>query len=861
MTVKPPKPAEPLLNSPAEARWVNCLRWLALAIFIALPVFAYFFQTIAGRVVWTMVVAALPLFIVLVGYHRWRRICPLAFFAQIPVRWRRPGTRRASAWLEANYYLVAFGVFFFSLWMRLIATNGDGKAITVFFISLALVAFIFGALFTGKTWCNHFCPVSFIEKIYTEPQGLRETENSQCEKCSACKKFCPDISEENGYWKEISSRSKQMVYFAFPGIVFGFYFYYYLQAGTWDYYFGGSWTNQPGIIYGAFLPGYDRSTAGFFFLPTVPRALASILTLALCALTSLLLFTLLERVIGYWLSRRDAETDSTRVRHVMFSIAAFTAFITFYSFAGQPSLRKIHFVPASHLVLIAVILTATLFLVARLRRTAKDFAEETLARNIVKRWQWTDIRPPKDLHEAFVLHTIRSRESAKESTQVLEVYKDAVREALSDGFVTREAVRALENLRNQLRIKKSDHEKIMTSLAAEERAILSDPSKLLTAEKRLQLETYSHALRKYFEVVINAEARPDDKLLIRLRAEYGVTKDEHAAVLDELLRPAGDLAPQLAEELRTIERAAQTVKVLELSPSPTHDFLADLLRRWRAHAVESLMRGLSFTLGDDSADTLRVALYGDDEALRESVIEQLQNTLPQKMAELLIKTFRETLFRETSMRTLTDMLHARLRNVDPYVRAVSLWALSERAATSETLLETMIEDEHEIVRETAQQLKRQAGSETVTSGARVGLSTIEKMIALRAAPIFSSLPPEGLAELARASRDDEFPPGANLCVEGEPGNEVFILLDGEVQVLAKAGHGEEVVGTEQAGGFIGELAVLDPAPRSARLCAGQLGARVLRLDGDAFRTALNAEGSIAAHVIRILAQRLRQSKK
>ena len=105
-------------------------------------------------------------------------------------------------------------------------------------------------------------------------------------------------------------------------------------------------------------------------------------------------------------------------------------------------------------MLIAVILTATLFLVARLRRTAKDFAEETLARNIVKRWQWTDIRPPKDLHEAFVLHTIRSRESAKESSQVLEVYKDAVREALSDGFVTREAVRALENLRNQLRIKK-----------------------------------------------------------------------------------------------------------------------------------------------------------------------------------------------------------------------------------------------------------------------------------------------------------------------------------------------------------------------------------------------------------------------
>ena len=32
---------------------------------------------------------------------------------------------KASPWLEANYYYVSFAIFFFSLWMRLIATNGD----------------------------------------------------------------------------------------------------------------------------------------------------------------------------------------------------------------------------------------------------------------------------------------------------------------------------------------------------------------------------------------------------------------------------------------------------------------------------------------------------------------------------------------------------------------------------------------------------------------------------------------------------------------------------------------------------------------------------------------------------------------
>src|SRR3982751_285529 len=230
--------------------WVDWLKWPALAVFIAVPAFAHlpFMQPYAGRVVWTIVVASLPLFIVLVGYHRWRRICPLAFFAQIPVRLRRPGIKKASPWLEANYYYVAFTVFFFSLWIRLIATNGDGHAITAFFVMIALAALIFGAFYTGKTWCNYICPLSFIEKIYTEPHGLRETRNSQCAKCTACKKFCPDINEENGYWKEIESQPKRSVYFAFPGLVFGFYFYYYLQAGTWSYYFGTSegvkWVNQ-----------------------------------------------------------------------------------------------------------------------------------------------------------------------------------------------------------------------------------------------------------------------------------------------------------------------------------------------------------------------------------------------------------------------------------------------------------------------------------------------------------------------------------------------------------------------------------------------------------------------------------------
>jgi CRP-like cAMP-binding protein len=70
-----------------------------------------------------------------------------------------------------------------------------------------------------------------------------------------------------------------------------------------------------------------------------------------------------------------------------------------------------------------------------------------------------------------------------------------------------------------------------------------------------------------------------------------------------------------------------------------------------------------------------------------------------------------------------------------------------------------------------------------------------------------------------------------------------------------------VIATEKAGSFIGEMAVLDPAPRSATVAASGGGARVLRLDGTAFRESLKVDPAIASGVIRTLAQRLRNIQK
>jgi CRP-like cAMP-binding protein len=841
------------LEKDSEGVWLEALRWCALAVFLALPVFAWIAPQWAGRIFWTIVLPILPLLIVLAGYHRWRRICPLAWFAHLSAKLGRPGERRASPRLQSNYYYLVFAIFIVSLWLRLVATNGNGPALAVFLLLISLAAFVFGAEFTGKTWCNYICPVSFVEKIYTEPRGLRPTRNSQCEKCTACKPACPDINQENGYWKEALSTPKRFVYYAFPGVVFAFYFYYYLQSGTWEYYFGGKWTNQPDVLRSAFLPGVDAETAGFFVWPSEPRAVAAILTLVLGALAGFAVFSILEWFLSRHLQEGGERMDTVGVRHVMFTITAFVAFITFYAFAGAPTLRLIPGAP--HLMQILVVATATLFLMRRFTRRQRAFAEETLARQIIRRWEWADMKPPEDLHEAFLIHTIRSQTHASGYARLLEVYKESVREAVESGFVSRAEVQRLESLRSQLQISAGDHEKIMADLAEEERARISNPALQVSAEKRLQLDSYTRALKSYLERVSLGATIPDDSIIRHLRQEYAVTPQEHGAVLDELLGRGEGLAPHVARAFEMMEGAHHTIRLLRAAPSAAGDLLIKTLAGRLTHAVGGLMRGFGFDPERENNRPMRDGLLAEDDALREEALQALGNKVAQGIAPRLAEARRAASQEAAKRETLADSVRWHLASADPYVRVAALCLLDERSGVDEETLAALVRDEHEVVCETAACLLLR--STQMESREQTGLVTFERMIALHSLPLFSSLAPADLLSLAQASLEKAYDPGQALCVEGEPGDEVFILLSGDVKILRQFGAEQKVVATEKAGGFIGEMAVLDPAPRAATVEAGPEGARALSLAGNIFRDVLNTNPSVVRGVIGALVARIR----
>src|SRR5438128_3436917 len=172
-----------------------------------------------------------------------------------------------------------------------------------------------GYLFGGKTWCQYICPLSPVQKFYTEPRGLFESKahvvqaaggttltQSSCRRidahgkeqstCVACRAPCPDIDLERQYWRDLQTAGRRFFYYGYLGLVLGFYCYYRLYAGNWEYYFTGAWTHDDSQLASLLSPGW------FLFGRPVrlPKLLAAPLTLALFIAGAYLLGRLVERL-------------------------------------------------------------------------------------------------------------------------------------------------------------------------------------------------------------------------------------------------------------------------------------------------------------------------------------------------------------------------------------------------------------------------------------------------------------------------------------------------------------------------------------------------------------------------------------
>lgn len=112
--------------------------------------------------------------------------------------------------------------------------------------------------------------------------------------------------------------------------------------------------------------------------------------------------------------------------------------------------------------------------------------------------------------------------------------------------------------------------------------------------------------------------------------------------------------------------------------------------------------------------------------------------------------------------------------------------------------------------------------------------------------------------LDRFARD--FPAGEVLFEEGQPGDFMYVVQEGEIEIRRQVGETERVLAILPAGEFFGEMAILNGRPRSATAVC-RTPARLIVIEGKTFEAMLRARPEIAMRIIKSLATRLESANQ
>jgi CRP-like cAMP-binding protein len=106
---------------------------------------------------------------------------------------------------------------------------------------------------------------------------------------------------------------------------------------------------------------------------------------------------------------------------------------------------------------------------------------------------------------------------------------------------------------------------------------------------------------------------------------------------------------------------------------------------------------------------------------------------------------------------------------------------------------------------------------------------------------------------------NEFSIGDVIFEEGSTGRELFVVIEGEVEIAKISGGAKTVIVTLGKGEFFGEMAVIDGSARSATAIVAAPNTRVMRINHARFVYLVSQQPAFALMVMDALSKRLRAS--
>ena len=566
-------------------------------------------HSMTAQIFWAMIIPLSIIILLVFGHELWRRICPLSFLSQIP---RALGIQRKQrlidkktgkvsyrlakvpkdSWLARNYLYLQFGLLYLGLCIRILFVNTAGWVLSLFLLLTIIVSIIVGYLYDGKTWCNYFCPMAPVQKIYGEPRGLLtstahqsssnaitqsmcrivDSEGIEHSACVACQTPCIDIDAERTYWDGINKPDRKLIYYGYIGLVFSFYFYYYLYAGNWDYYFSGAWTHEENLLGTLFNPGFY-----LFDTPIpIPKLVAVPLTLGFFTLGSYWLGLKLEKAYKSYLRKKNRDISPEIIQHQLFTFCTFFVFNflflwSSFFWSGRPTIESIPLIVVFGFK-ICIVFVSTLWLYRTWGRSPELYLRESLTSRLRKQLgklnldvaQFLEGRSLEklDANEIYVLAKIIPGFTREKRIQA---YKGVLKESLEEGhFNSSSSLEMLQQMRRELDIGDRDHDRTLTELGIENPSLF-DPNKPRTLEDWVRLQGFRNRIKKLVKSKRRRTARGLGKKLLQVVKKEKSMNDifvqdkqtikslslKYAVTLEE----AVEIMAKLDEETESIDRA------------------------------------------------------------------------------------------------------------------------------------------------------------------------------------------------------------------------------------------------------------------------------------------------------------------
>jgi CRP/FNR family cyclic AMP-dependent transcriptional regulator len=130
---------------------------------------------------------------------------------------------------------------------------------------------------------------------------------------------------------------------------------------------------------------------------------------------------------------------------------------------------------------------------------------------------------------------------------------------------------------------------------------------------------------------------------------------------------------------------------------------------------------------------------------------------------------------------------------------------------------------------------------------------------LRHVSLFSELDANSLALIAKAARRVKFPKGSVVFQEGDPGDYLLVIEKGRVKVVLVGDDGQEtILNFLEPPALLGEIALLDDAPRSATVIA-TMATEFLQIGRGPFLELIKKHPALALEIMAKLARGLRKA--